>query len=225
MLVKQPTHLWAGLATRALDHFYTTNPEKASDAEVLWTGMSDHALIRVKRYTKKLTKVPRYVTKRTFKSFNKDQYRELVSKMPELKQIMEQQCPETAAKLLTQGLTRVLDTLAPLRTIQTRTNYAPHLSHETKKLMEERNEVQSKAARTGDQEDLRQARHLRNRVVDSRRKDRRIWEQEKLTSEGRSPAEIWKGVKGVLGWGDSGPPTRLYHEGIFVNTPKDWQKQ
>ena len=66
----------------------------------------------------------------------------------------------------------------------------------------------SKAARTGDQEDLRQARHLRNRVVDSRRKDRRIWEQEKLTSEGRSPAEIWKGVKGVLGWGDSGPPTR-----------------
>ena len=59
MLVKQPTHLWVGLATRALDHFYTRNPEKASYAEVLWTGMSDHALIRVKRYTKKLTIVPR----------------------------------------------------------------------------------------------------------------------------------------------------------------------
>ena len=28
MLVNQPTHLWVGKATRAMDHFYTTNPEK-----------------------------------------------------------------------------------------------------------------------------------------------------------------------------------------------------
>ena len=90
--------------------------------------------------------------------------------------------------------------------------------------MEERKEAQSIAARTGNQDHLREARHLRNRVVDSRRKDRRRWEQEKLSSEGRSPAEVWKGVKGVLGWGDSGPPTRLYHEGKFVNTPKELAK-
>ena len=224
MLVKQPTHLWVGKATRALDHIYTTHPEKVSDAEVLWTGMSDHALIRVKRYTKKLTKVPRYVRKRVFKSFDKEQYKELVARMPELEQILDQECPDRAAELLTQGLTRVLDRLAPLKTIQTRKDYAPHLSQETKKLMKERKEAQSIAARTGNQDHLREARHLRNRVVDSRRKDRRRWEQEKLSSEGRSPAEVWKGVKGVLGWGDSGPPTRVYHEGKFVNTPKGLAK-
>ena len=158
--------------------------------------MLDHALIRVKRYTKKLAKVPRYVKKRMFKSFNKEQYRELVSKMPELKQIIDQQCPDRAAELLTEGLTRILDILAPLRTIQTRADYAPHLSQDTKKMMEERKKAHSKAAKTGDQGDLREARHLRNRVVDSRRKDRRRWEQEKLSSEGRSPQEIWKGVRG-----------------------------
>ena len=57
-------------------------------------------------------------------------------------------------------------------------------------------------------------------MVDSRRRDRKRWEQEKLCGEGRSPAEVWKGVKGVLGWGDSGPPTRLYHEGKYINSPK-----
>jgi hypothetical protein len=31
---------------------------------------------------------------------------------------------------------------------------------------------------------------------------------------------VWKGVKSILGWGDSGPPSRLYHEGRFINNPK-----
>ena len=59
MLVKQPTHLWRGKATKTLDHYYTTNPEKSFDAEVIWTGMSEHALLGVKMYTRKLTKTPR----------------------------------------------------------------------------------------------------------------------------------------------------------------------
>ena len=75
------------------------------------------------------------------------------------------------------------------------------MSNETKELMEKRKEAQGSAARTGSQEDLREARNFRNRVVDSRRRDRRKWEQEKLRSEGRSPAEVWKEVKGVLEWG------------------------
>ena len=61
-------------------------------------------------------------------------------------------------------------------------------------------------------------------MVDSRRKDKRKWEKEKLNSEGRSPEDIWKGVKGVLGWGDSSPPTRLYHECKYVNSPKGLAK-
>jgi hypothetical protein len=90
--------------------------------------------------------------------------------------------------------------------------------------MDKRKEAQCLASRTGSPEDLREARSIRNRVVDSSRRDRKLWEQEKLRSDGRSPAEVWKGVKGVLGWDDSGPPTRLFHEGVFVNTPKGLAK-
>ena len=220
MLIKQPTHHWRGKATRALDHIYTNNPEKASEAEVIWTGMSDHALVKFKRYTRKLDKKPRYVRKRTFKKFEVKQYREMVRAMPELKDIMETQDANQAAEILTRGLTGILDKLAPLKTIQTRAKYAPHLSEETKELMKRRNEAQKVAAMSGCPDEAREAKHLRNRVVDSRREDRKKWEKQKLNSEGKSPEEVWKGVKGILGWGDAGPPTRLFHEGKFINTPK-----
>ena len=83
-----------------------------------------------------------------------------------------------------------------------------------------RQEAQRTAAESGDPGEIREAKHLRNRVVDSRRTDRKVWEQEKLSSNKRNPADVWKGVKSVLGWGDAGPPSRLYHEGKFINTPK-----
>ena len=177
-------------------------------------------MVRIRRYTKKLTKVPRYVKKRSFRRFEKEQYRVLVAEMPELALTLSQQCPDSAAKIFSEGLSKVLDKMAPVRTIQTRANYAPHLSWKTKELMTRRQEAQRTAAESGDPGDIREAKHLRNRVVDSRRLDRKLWEQEKLSSNGRNPADVWKSVKSVLGWGDSGPPTRLYHEGKFINNPK-----
>lgn len=93
--------------------------------------------------------------------------------MPELEMILEEQCPDRAAGLLTQGLTRVLDFIAPLKTIQTRSNYAPHLSNTTKELIDKIKKAQCRAARTGSQDNLREVKNLRNRVVDGRRRDRK----------------------------------------------------
>ena len=113
---------------------------------------------------------------------------------------LRQKCPDKAAEIFTQGLSKVLDTLVSLRTIQTRANYAPHLSQETKQLMLRRQEAQGNAAEKEDPGDIREARHLRNTVVDSRRSDRRLWEQQKLTSSGKNQADVWKGVESIFGW-------------------------
>ena len=50
--------------------------------------------------------------------------------------------------------------------------------------------------------------------------DRREWEKNKLSSAGHSPGELWKSVKGILGWNRSGPPIKLFHEGKYVTSPK-----
>ena len=60
-LVQVPTHSQFGVATKCLDHMYSTNPEKNS-------LMSDHKLIKIQRFSKSLENNPRYVRKRCFKN-------------------------------------------------------------------------------------------------------------------------------------------------------------
>ena len=43
--------------------------------------------------------------------------------------------------------------------------------------------------------------------------DRKEWEKKKLSSVDNSPAKMWKSVKGMIGWANTGPPTNLFHEG------------
>ena len=114
--------------------------------------------------------------------------------MPELTQIVESTCANLAAELLTAGLTRELDICAPVRTIQTRAKYAPHLQEATKQLMEQRNMAQRTAAASGDQEDWRFFRRLRNQCVAAQRMDRQNWEKRKLNSSENSPSTLWKSV-------------------------------
>mgnify|MGYP001448712927 CR=1 FL=1 len=51
-----------------------------------------------------------------------------------------------ATKLLVDKISQVLDEMAPIKTIQTRTNYVPWLSEDTKGLPKERDDVQKKAS-------------------------------------------------------------------------------
>ena len=85
--------------------------------------------------------------------------------------------------------------------------------------MIERKEAQQKAAATGLPEDWRMYRGLRNRCVSSQRMDRKEWEKMKLSSRENTPAELWKSVKGIVGWNNAGPPTRLFENGNYVNSP------
>ena len=70
-LVQVPTHAHHGVAIKCLDHLYSTNPEKLSNIEAEFTGMSDHKLVKVQRFSKTLKQCPRYVRKRCFKNFDK----------------------------------------------------------------------------------------------------------------------------------------------------------
>ena len=219
-LVMVPTHAQQGIATKCLDHLYTNQPAKLSDVQAEFTGMSDHKIIKVNRYSKSLKEQPRYVRKRMFKNFNKEEFKKEVSKMPELAAISNCQCANQAAIFLRTGLSRILDICAPIKTIQTKQNYAPHLQEVTKQLMEERNRVQKNAAETGSQDDWRDYRRLRNRCVAAQRMDRKKWEEAKLRSKENSPSKLWKSVKGIIGWNNTGPPTKLFHEGKYVTSPK-----
>ena len=124
-----------------------------------------------------------------------------------------------AAQLLTYKLTVILDTMAPVRTIQVRTKYAPWLSDSTKALLKERNSAQEIAAQTKNQDDWRLFKSIRNRATARMRQEKKVWEQGKLDSGKNDPSTLWKNVKTWLNWNNSGPPSQLFHQGQLINSP------
>ena len=214
----QPT--WARANQRScLDHIYTTSPGKLSTVSIIWTGMSDHAMIKFHRYSKTLQNQIAYVRKRSFKKFKPEEFKKKVAEMPELEAVLLCRDVDLAAILLTQGLTRLLDVMAPIRTIQTRKDYAPHMGEQTKRLQEKRNTAQERAVASGRQEDWREYRSLRNQTTSSIRRDLVAYRKHKLCSESNSPAEVWSAVKRILNWEKGGPPSQLFQDGRMLTKP------
>ena len=117
--------------------------------------MITRLLNKVKRCSKSFKDVPRYVRKRTFKQFDKADFKRRVGEMPELQAISHCEHANQAAMFLQDGLSRMLDSFDPVRNIQSRNNYKPHIQEATKQLMLERNEAQKAAASSGSQEHWR----------------------------------------------------------------------
>ena len=108
-----------------LDHLYSNSPEKLAEVKAEFTGMSDHKIISVRKFSKDMKRTDRYTTKRMFKSFHPDQFQAAVRSMPELEDYLATPCPSTAATILANGLTRILNNMAPVKTIQNRKNLYP----------------------------------------------------------------------------------------------------
>ena len=119
-----PTRHWPGQAPSGLDHYYTNKPEKLSPVSTQHCGGSDHMLVFATRYSRSVKTSPRYVRKRSYKNFNPGEFVAAVQQVSWLDLYL---CSDvdTAVDLLTNKLTFILDTLAPMKTIQVRTRYAP----------------------------------------------------------------------------------------------------
>ena len=170
-LVTCATRAERGVPVTGLDHLYTNRPNKLSEVKAEFTGMSDHKIILVRKFSKDLKRTEHYTTKRTFKNFKSDQFQAAVRAMPELEACLAATCPSNAASILTEGISRILDRMAPVRTFQNRKNYIPYLSVETEALQSAARTAQAVAAGSGRPEDWREYRGLRNQKNRSVRQD------------------------------------------------------
>ena len=194
-----------------LDHHWTNRPEKISEVEAHIIGKSDHKLICAVRHTKVVVQGHKYVRKRCYKRFDCDQFVEQV-KLIQWWPVYECENVDRAVELLTQALTSVLDTMAPVRRIQLRRHYASWLSEDTKNLMAARDLAMTRFTRTRLPEDWEAARSLRNgvnRLLKSE-KMRHVRERVRRCEEQRDSGRIWHNIRSYIGWGGTGgAPTQL----------------
>ena len=218
-LVTGATRIERGQPRSGLDHLYSNRSEKLSSVQTLFTGVSDHKLLKVTRYSKSFKNLPRFVKKRSFKNFDEDLFKDKIRECG-WDDVYSCSNVDTAAELLTGKITDILDEMAPIKKFQTRTKYAPWLSNETKHLITERESAQQKASQSDSQEDWRVFRSLRNQVTSKSREDKKNWQEMKLDPRENNSTDIWSTVRGWLGWGTAGTPSQLFWEGKLVSCPR-----
>ena len=215
-----PTRHWPGQVSTGLDHYYTNKPGKLSPVQSQHCGGSDHMLIHAVRYSKSIKTSPRYVRRRSYKNFNPLAFISAVRQLTWLELYLCEDV-DTAVKILSDKLTFILDTMAPIRTIQVRKKYAPWLSKTTLELMKERDNIQKIAAQTKDRDDWTKFKHLRNRINSRLKYEEKSWQKTKLEECGEDSSKVWKNVKNILNWSKCGSPSQLFYNGSLISKPQE----
>ena len=193
-----------GQPQTGIDHFYTNRPDKLSHVQTQFCGGSDHKLIFATRHSKVIKKNARYVRKRCYKNFEPSVF---LAELEQIRwwEIYQADNVDIAVQLFSEKLTGILDRLAPVKTIQTRTRYAPWLSKATKQLIEQRDQAQTNAASSRNQEDWEQFKRLRNQVTSRLRVEESNWHHGKLKNCSGKPSEQWQHILGWLDWKSTAP--------------------
>ena len=218
--VTVPTRFMHGQPETGIDHFYTNRPDKLSSIQTQFWGGSDHKLILATRYSKVIRNNVRYVKKRSYKNFNPNEF---ISEVEKIRWwgVYQTESVDLAVQLFSDKLTTILDQLAPIKTVQTRTRYAPWLSQSTKLLIEKRDQAQSRASRSKVQEDWNIFKRLRNQVTSKLRVEKSKWQQDKLKDSSGNPREQWQFVLGWLDWKTAKSPSQLFYSGRMINKPSE----
>jgi hypothetical protein len=109
-LVTGATRAEHGVPVTGLDHLYSNKATKLSKVRTEWTGMSDHKIILVRKFSRDLQRLERYTKIFLFKNFCPGQFEVAVSSMPDLTACLVTTCASMASSILTQGISRGLDT-------------------------------------------------------------------------------------------------------------------
>ena len=198
-LVTVASRAWPGQADSGLDHLYSNAPDKLSPIQVINCGISDHKLILTTRYATSIKRNVRYITKRCFKNFKRNDFLSEVRKI-NFWAIYQSESVDTALKLLNDSLTEILDRMAPIKTIQVREHYAPWLSNEIKEKMRERDQAQKIAAISKLDKDWKIYKRLRNNLNKTLKNEKQVWQRKKFqqSEDEKDSRQIWKNVKSWL---------------------------
>ena len=121
-----------GMSRSCIDHIYTNAPGKCDKPKVESAGDSDHLAVVVNKFTKEPQSKPRAVLKRSYKHFNPELFLLDVQNSAINEAVLACENINEAADVFQELFGHVLDRHAPRKIFQTRNNYVPFISEETK---------------------------------------------------------------------------------------------
>ena len=218
--VSGATRHFPGQVSTGLDHYFTNQPSKLAQVETHYCGGSDHMMISGIRRSKSFKSSPKYIRKRSYKKFDSQLF---VSAVQQIRWLDLYLCEDVddAVELFTQKITSILDVMAPMKTFQVRTKYAPWLSEETLQIIKTRDEVHKVAAETKSREAWVNYKKLRNKVTNRLKHEELNWRKARFEACAEISSKTWKNVKQVLNWQSSGSPSKLFYKGALRTKSQD----
>ena len=209
-----------GMSRSCIDHTYTNVPGKCDMPRVESAGDSDHMAVLVNKYTKEPQSKPRAVLKRSYKHFDPESFLMDIQNSGINEAVLACNNINDAADVFQEQFGHVLDCHAPRKIFQTRKNYVPFISEETKMLMAERDALLEEATKQGDEELMKEYKKLRNKVRHQLPKDQPTYYKNKFHDDNMTVRKAWKLAYELLGKVNNKSPTKIKHENEIISSPK-----
>ena len=206
----------------ALDHATVNCINKVTAPKLIAVGKSDHLGVFLTKTSREIRSKPRTIRKRIYKEFDPKAFREAIIQAKNegrFDEIHSTSDESVACEVFEREFSRILNKFAPLRVIQNRSNYVPYLDKDTKKLMEERNELKELAAKTGDPETYEKYKLKRNLVSTKQKNAKYLHYSAKYSDPASTSSDIWNTTRQCLGYVRSNFPTQILHCGKLLSNP------
>ena len=221
-VIDGPTRQWPGVDDSQIDHCWLNVPGKVIQKHNIVNVASDHNIIGINLRVKGVAFSNLELKKRRWSNFNTEIYNKRLEEInwDKLNKFTNIDLPwnffETSVK-------SILDKLAPIVKVQPSARYKNWVKMETKNMMTERDVARVKAKETGNADDWRLYRTLRNKVFAEIKRNRSDFYKAKYQEyeEEKDTSKLFKLAKKQLGWKTSGPPTSLLKNGTVVTAPQE----
>ena len=209
-----------GISRSCIDHIYTNSPVKCDRPKVECAGDSDHLAIVMNKFSKELQNKPKTVLKRSYKNFDPPTFLTDVRNCCIDEAVTACDDLNHAAEVFQELFGSILDRHAPRKIFQTRKNYVPFISEETKLIMEERDALKEEATKHGDEDLMKEYKRLRNFVKHQLPKEKPNYYSNKFHDKNMTVKQAWKLAYDMLGKVNNKSPTKINYENKIISNPK-----
>ena len=195
-----------------------TNTENLVEKPILINSSSDHKIISVTLVRKVKENKPNLKIGRSYKNYSKKEILKVLD-IPYINSFLCCTNTDMVAEALVYSINKALDIVAPMKKTQIRKNYAPFLSEDTKKLMNERNNLKATANTSKNPVDMSNYRKIRNAVLAKQRGEKKDWSKKLIGEKVNRGANIWNTVKSLNGDKKGKGLTKIIANGISFTKP------
>ena len=195
-MITQPTRVTESSAT-LIDVILTSHENLIIDTKVIPSSISDHDLIYAILKLKRQRPKPVYITTRTFKNYQQDDFLRDISMVPWCIVDCFDDIDDRVYALNTL-FSEVLDKHAPIKKVKIRGRPSPYITDEIRQLMKSRDRWRKIARRTGKPDAWTTYKNLRNDVKRKIRSAERAFAADQITSNPNNSSQLWKTIRSLI---------------------------